>query len=188
MSGVRKIPTLVVIPAKPGLKGFAVSKYEVSVEEFNDFCQQTKSCSANTVDDSALPITNISYANASAYTKWLSEKSNRKYRLMSLNEWQYAAKATSGRVDQNRNCKLNSRGIQKGGSLIKASLGQQNDWGLVNYLGNVREWVLERDGSILAVGGSYDTAIEECDFNNQQSHSGNPDGFTGFRVVRDLVE
>lgn len=188
MSGVRKIPTLVVIPAKPGLKGFAVSKYEVSVEEFNDFCQQTKSCSANTVDDSALPITNISYANASAYTKWLSEKSNRKYRLMSLNEWQYAAKATSGRVDQNRNCKLNSRGIQKGGSLIKASLGQQNDWGLVNYLGNVREWVLERDGSILAVGGSYDTAIEECDFNNQQSHSGNPDGFTGFRVVRELVE
>lgn len=188
MNGVKKIPTLVVIPAKAGIKGFAVGKYEVSVEEFNDFCQQTKTCSANTSDDNALPITNISYSNAVAYTRWLSEKSNRKYRLLSFNEWQHVAKATSGRVDQNRNCKFNSRGIQKGGSLIKASLGQQNDWGLVNYLGNVREWVVERDGSVLAVGGSYDTAIEECDFNNQQAHSGNPDGFTGFRILRELVE
>jgi serine/threonine protein kinase len=188
MNGVKKIPALVVIPAKSGTKGFAISKYEVSVDEFNDFCQQTKTCSANTSDDSSLPVTNISYSNAIAYTKWLGEKSNRKYRLPSLNEWQYAAKATSGRVDQNRNCKFNSRGIQKGGSLIKASLGQQNDWGLVNYLGNVREWVVERDGSVLAVGGSYDTAIEECDFNNQQAHSGNADGFTGFRILRELVE
>lgn len=188
MNGVKKIPALVVIPAKAGTKGFAISKYEVSVDEFNDFCEQTKACSANTSDDSSLPITNISYSNAVAYAKWLSEKSNRKYRLPSLNEWQYAAKAASGRVDQNRNCKFNSRGIQKGGSLIKASLGQQNDWGLVNYLGNVREWVVERDGSVLAVGGSYDTAIEECDFNNQQSHSGNPDSFTGFRILRELTE
>jgi hypothetical protein len=107
---------------------------------------------------------------------------------LTVSEWQHAAKASSGRIDQNRNCKFNSRGIQKGGTLIKASLGQQNDWGLVNYLGNVRELVVERDGSVLAAGGSYETAIEECDFTNQQSHTGNPDSFTGFRVLRELVE
>jgi hypothetical protein len=188
MSGVTKIPALVVIPAKAGIKGFAVGKYEVSVEEFNDFCQQTKSCSASPASDNLLPATNISYTTAVAYTKWLSEKSNRKYRLPSLNEWQYAAKGSSGRLDQNRNCKLNSRGIQKGGSLIKSSLGQQNEWGLVNYVGNAREFVVERDGGIFAVGGSYDTPMEECDLTNQQSHNGSADSFTGFRVVRELVE
>ena len=188
MGGVSKVPVLVVVPAKAGVKGFAIGKYEVSVDEFNDFCKQSKSCSAISADDVSVPATNITYVSAVAYTKWLSEKSNRKYRLPTLTEWQYAAKGTSGKIDQNRNCKLNSRGIQKGGSLIKSSLGQQNDWGLVNYVGNAREWVVERDGGISAVGGSYDTLIEECDLNNHQSHSGSPDDFTGFRVVRELVE
>ena len=188
MSGVSKVPVLVVVPSKAGIKGFAIGKYEISTDEFNDFCKQTKSCSAISVQDSSVPATNVTYANAVAYTKWLSEKSNRKYRLPTYNEWQYAAKGASGKIDQNRNCKLNSRGIQKGGSLIKASLGQQNDWGLVNYVGNAREWVVERDGGASAVGGSYDTPIEECDLNNHQSHSGSADDFTGFRVVRELVE
>ncbi|RYY77067.1 MAG: protein kinase [Gammaproteobacteria bacterium] len=188
MSGVSRVPVLVVIPAKAGIKGFAIGKYEVSTDEFNDFCKQTKSCTAVSVDDSSIPATNISYASAVAYTKWLSEKSNRKYRLPTFNEWQYAAKGTSGKIDQNRNCKLNSRGIQKGGTLIKSSLGQQNDWGLVNYVGNAREWVIERDGGVSAVGGSYDTPIEECDLNNHQSHSGSADEVTGFRIVRELVE
>ena len=188
MSGVSKVPVLVVMPAKAGTKGFAIGKYEVSVDEFNDFCKQTKSCSVASATDVSLPATNITYANAVAYTKWLSEKSNRKYRLPSFNEWQYAAKGSTGKIDQNRNCKLNSRGIQKGGSLIKSSLGQQNDWGLVNYVGNAREWVVERDGGSSAVGGSFDTLIEECDLNNHQSHSGAADDFTGFRVLRELVE
>ena len=188
MSGVNKVPVLVVVPAKAGIKGFAIGKYEISADEFNDFCKQTKSCSAVATEDPSVPVTNITYANAVAYTKWLSEKSNRKYRLPTSAEWQYAAKGTTGKIDQNRNCKLNSRGIQKGGSLIKSSLGQQNDWGLVNYVGNAREWVIERDGAIAAVGGSYDTPIEECDLNNHQSHSGAADDFTGFRVVRELVE
>ncbi|MET0357240.1 MAG: bifunctional serine/threonine-protein kinase/formylglycine-generating enzyme family protein, partial [Cellvibrio sp.] len=188
MSGVSKVPVLVVVPAKAGTKGFAIGKYEVSVDEFNDFCKQTKSCAVASGSDVSVPATNISYANAVAYTKWLSEKSNRKYRLPSLSEWQYAAKGASGRIDQNRNCKLNSRGIQKGGSLIKSTLGQQNDWGLVNYVGNAREWVVERDGGASAVGGSFDTPIEECDLNNHQSLPGAADDFTGFRVVRELVE
>jgi hypothetical protein len=187
ISGITKAPLLVVVPAKSGGKGFAIGKYEVSVEEFNDYCQQSHACSAS-AGEGSLPITNISYSNAVAYTKWLSDKSNRKYRLPSVSEWQYAAKAGSGKIDANRNCKLNSRGIQKGGTLIKASLGQQNDWGLVNYLGNVREWVQERDGSLQAAGGSFDTDIEACLVNNQQSHGGSADGFTGFRVVRELVE
>ena len=186
LSGASKAPAMVVIPAKGNIKAFAIGKYEVSVEELNEYCQQSKACEPNLTSEANLPATSISFAVANGYSKWLSEKSSRKYRLPNFAEWQYAAKANGGRVDQNRNCKLNSRGIQKGDSLIKVSIGQQNEWGLVNYLGNAREWVTDSDGSISAVGGSFETAMEECDINSKVTHSGKPDNITGFRVLREV--
>lgn len=186
VSGVSKVPAMVVIPAKGSIKTFAIGKFEVSVDELNEYCQQTKACEPNTTNEGSLPATAISIATANGYTKWLSEKSSRKYRLPTLLEWQYAAKANDGRVDQNRNCKLNSRGIQKGNSLIKVSIGQQNEWGLVNYVGNAREWVTDAGSGIAAVGGSFETAMEECDINNKAAHDGKPDNVTGFRIVREV--
>jgi len=186
LSGAVKAPIMIVIPAKGSIQAFALGKYEVSVDEFNEFCQDTGSCRVNTAKDVSLPVTDVSISSINAYVKWLSEKANRKYRLPTLIEWQYAAKAGAGRIDPNRNCKLNSRGIQKGGDLIKASIGQQNAWGLVNYLGNVQELVSDRGGKYLAVGGSYDTEMQECDLNKQMPHSGAADNLTGFRVLREV--
>lgn len=188
LSGAVKAPVMVVIPAKGSMKAFALGKFELTVDELNEFCQQTGSCRTNTAVDVSLPVTNVPLTTVNAYLKWLSEKSNRKYRLPSLIEWQYAAKAGAGRVDPNRNCKLNSRGIQKGGDLIKASIGQQNAWGVVNYLGNAQEWVTDRGGKYLAAGGSYDTEMQECDFNKQVPHAGGADNLTGFRVLRELQD
>jgi serine/threonine protein kinase len=188
MSGVSKMPAMVVVPAGGGMKAFAIGKYETSIEELNEFCQQTKKCQLTSIDDANLPATNISITVANAYVKWLSEKSGQKYKLPTLQEWQYAAKATNGKIDQNRNCTLNSRGIQKGSSLIKVSIGQQNDWGLINYVGNAREWVTDRDGNTSAVGGSFETTFEECNTNSKAAHDGSPDNITGFRVVRDLSD
>lgn len=186
MSGVSKVPTMVVVPAGNGMKAFAIGKYEISVDELNEFCQQTKSCESRTDEDVGLPATNIPISVANAYVKWLSEKSGRRYKLPTWQEWQYAAKGTTGHIDQNRNCTLNSRGIQKGNALIRVSIGQQNDWGLINYVGNAREWVAERDGSYSAVGGSFETTFDECNINSKASHDGRADNVTGFRVVREV--
>ncbi len=188
LTGAVKAPVMVVIPAKGSIQPFALGKYEVTVDEFNEFCQDTGSCRANTSKDASMPVTDVSVSSVNAYLKWLSEKSNRKYRLPTWIEWQYAAKAGAGRVDPNRNCKLNSRGIQKGGDLIKSSIGQQNTWGVVNYLGNAQELVTDRGGKYLAAGGSYDTEMQECDFNKQLPHSGSADNFTGFRVLREVQD
>ena len=185
MAGVSHAPAMVVIPGKGSIKTFALGKYEIMVDEFNEFCQATKNCPTITSTDDNLPATNLSLANVNAYIKWLSDKSGRRYRLPTLAEWQYAAKAGSGRADPNRNCKLNSRGIQKGNALIKATIGQQNTWGVVNYLGNAREWVNDR-GTYLAVGGSFETAMEECDFNSSVLHDGRADAITGFRILREI--
>lgn len=185
LNGASKAPVLVVIPAKGSIKGFAIGKYEVSADEWNEFCQNSRQCSANTTNP-AVPATNVSIANINAYLKWLSDKAGRQYRLPTLAEWQYAARASSASIDPNRNCKLNSRGIQKGNELTKTTLGQQNSWGLVNYLGNARELVLDRGGKYFAVGGSFDTEMSECSFTNQVPHSGAADSFTGIRVLREL--
>jgi len=184
LTGATKAPVLVVIPAKGSIKSFAIGKFEISVDEMNEFCRQTSQCSLS--GDASAPATNISSANVTAYLKWLTDKSGHQYRLPTLAEWQYAAKATNAAPDPNRNCKLNSRGIQKGNTLNKITLGQQNPWGLVNYLGNARELVMDPGGRYLAVGGSYDTEMAECSFNNQTAHNGSADQFTGIRVVRTL--
>src|SRR5690606_24968820 len=156
LNGASKAPVLVVIPAKASTKAFAIGKFELSVDEWNEFCESSKKCSASAANPS-VPATNMSIAEINAYLKWISEKAGRQYRLPTLAEWQYTARSTTGNADPNRNCKLNSRGIQKGNELTKTTLGQQNSWGLVNYLGNARELVMERGGRYLAVGGSYDT-------------------------------
>lgn len=185
LNGASRAPVLVVIPAKGSIKAFAIGKYEVSADEWAEFCKDSGKCAAST-SNPALPATNISIANVNAYLKWLSQKAGRQYRLPTLAEWQYAARATNASIDPNRNCKLNSRGIQKGNELTKTTLGQQNAWGLVNYLGNARELVMERGGRYIAVGGSYDTDMSECSFTNQQPHSGAADAYTGIRLVREL--
>jgi len=142
-----------------------------------------QTCAAS---ESSLPVTDISIATATAYLKWLSDKSGRTYRLPTIQEWQYAAKANNNTPDPNRNCKLNSRGIQKGNALNKATLGQQNTWGVVNHLGNAREWVVQRGGGYMAVGGSYDTDMQECNYGSQDTHTGAADQMTGFRVLREV--
>lgn len=185
LNGASKAPILVIVPAKGSIKAFAIGKYEVSADEWAEFCQSSKKCSVTT-SNLAVPATNISITNVNDYLKWLSEKAGRQYRLPTLTEWQYAARSTNAGIDPNRNCKLNSRGIQKGNELTKTTLGQQNAWGLVNHLGNARELVMERGGRYIAVGGSYDTDMSECNFTNQQPHSGSADTFTGIRVLREL--
>ena len=186
LTGATKSPAMVVIPGKEGLKTFALGKFEVSVDEMNEFCKQSGQCKAIGASEAYLPVTNISAATINAYLKWLSDKSGRTYRLPTIQEWQYAAKATNNTPDPNRNCKLNSRGIQKGSALNKATLGAQNSWGVVNHLGNARELVAQRGGGYLAVGGSYDTEMQECQYGNQEPHTGAADQVTGFRVLREI--
>ena len=178
-------PAMVVIPAKGSVKAFALGKYEVTNEDLNKFCNSDSSCSPRSSSIGRLPAINIDSKTANAYLSWLSSKTKRRYRLPKRSEWMYAARANSSKVDSNRNCLLDSRGIKKGGSLIKATIGQQNPWGIVNYLGNARELVKDGRG-IAAVGGSFETRMEDCLLTKIEPHSGTGDKYTGFRVLREI--
>ncbi len=183
---VGKGPVLVVIPGSRKLKAFAIGKYEVSVKEINLFCKKTQSCKPISAMNENLPVSGLPFKTVKSYLKWLTKQTGQKYRLPTKKEWQYAAKSRRKKLDANRNCKLSTRGIQKGSKLVAASIGKQNSWGLVNYVGNVQEWVYDKGRKLVAVGGSFTQSMENCDINTTNKHNGSADKATGFRILREL--
>ncbi len=188
VQGISAVPALVVVPASGNIQAFAIGKYEVSVKELNQFCSNSKTCKPLSGVDDSLPATNIRIETANDYIRWLSRITGQKYRLPTRSEWLYAASATGRSHDPNRNCAFSTHGIEKGGQLVRVNVGAQNSWGLVNYLGNSQEWVYDKSRSLVAVGGSYADAMERCSVDSVTSHSGSPDGKTGFRVAREIAQ
>ncbi len=180
-------PEMVVIPGNSTIKPFAMTKYEVSVAEFNQFCVATEICTKLSQNDQ-LPVSGISIGQVNAYLTWLSNQTGKKYRLPSKTEWLHAAKSRSKKLDPNRNCELSTRGFQKGGDLVNYTVGSQNDWGLVNYVGNVQEWVYYSGRKLQVLGGSFLDPMESCTISTAKAHDGSADKATGFRVLREIQE
>ncbi|NOZ53867.1 MAG: protein kinase [Gammaproteobacteria bacterium] len=186
-------PKLVVIPAGESFpKPFAIGKYEVSVKEFNLYCQLSKSCQQINAPNLAAPITNISAKQADAFINWLSQTTGYKYRLPTLKEWKYAANANGKQPRKDFNCRVVLGGrVVKGNALVDVNAGKKNGWGLVNYIGNAQEWVaLSLDNAplkLIAIGGAYKDPLANCDITFSRNHGGKADIITGFRVLRELI-
>ena len=176
---------MVVVPAGGGAPVFAIGKYEVSVAEFNTYCKLSGQCSARS-GNSKLPITGISIQDAQSYTAWYSAQSGKTYRLPTEAEWAHAASAAGKQPKKNFNCRVILDGsVIKGQALRSATSGDQNGWGLVNYIGNAQEWV-KSGGGVKVRGGAFEDPLSKCDISLTKSHGGGADGITGFRVVRAL--
>lgn len=187
LRGLNFGPSLVVIPGNKSIKTFALGKYEVSIKEMNEYCKNTQTCTINK-NNRNLPVTGIPISTAKTYLKWLSKKTRQKYRLPTKHEWVYAAKSKHPVRDPNRNCQMSTRGVSKGNELVKVTTGKQNPWGIVNYLGNAREWVYGNGRDLIVMGGSYKDAMDKCDITLASSHTGKADNISGFRVLREVKE
>jgi hypothetical protein len=167
-------PVLVVIPGGEGsARPFGLGRFETSVADWNRYCGLSGECElrAGAEDD---PLTNVAVADIERYASWLSERTGAAYRLPTLTEWHYAA--NQPHFDRNDNCRSDS--------MRSVLAGSTNQWGLVDYLGNVRERV--SDGSRLVFrGGSYADTL--CSVNLGAEDAGAPDPVTGFRLVRELA-
>ena len=186
LDGGARGPTLVVVPAGGGIsQPFAMGKYEVSVADINNFCKATGQCQP-LAGDADMPATNFTFNEAKAYVAWLSQKSGVHYFIPTSEQWQYAA--SMGGTDSNRdfNCHvtLNDQ-VLKGLSLVPVNTGKSNNWGLVNYVGNVQEFVSD-GSSIAAMGGDYQDPLAQCTTSLSRPSSGAADSLTGLRVARDI--
>lgn len=187
IKGLGDGPELVVVPAGEKIRSFAIGKHETSISEFKRYCTQTNKCSLELLDDEGIPVTNQSIAIIKEYIAWLKEMTGNKYRLPTKDEWVYASTSETIMQDPNRNCQFSSRGIQKGDGLQNTTIGKQNSWGLVNYLGNAQELAYDEAGKLVAMGGAYVDSMNECQISTWKYHSGQSDNATGFRVVREIT-
>src|SRR5260370_29690528 len=73
------------------IKHFLISKYPISVREWNE-CAAAKACVLMATGKDDAPVTNISWTDAKQFVAWLAATTRKAYRLPSEAEWEYAAR------------------------------------------------------------------------------------------------
>lgn len=130
---------------------FAVGRFEVTFAQW-DACLRAGGCSHSPGDEgwgrANSPAIDVSWNDAREYVDWLSEKTGRKYRLLTEAEWEYAARARTqtryywgDEPGQGRaNC-AQCGGRWDGTKTASPASFPPNGFGLFDMLGNVWEWV-----------------------------------------------
>jgi len=126
---------------------FEMGKYPVTFDEYDIFCEDTKRKKPKDEDwgRGKRPVINVSWDDAEAFCKWLSEKSNQNYRLPTETEWEYACRAgtTSKWSFGDDKRKLNKYAwYDKNSNGTTHVVGEKlaNPWGLFDMHGNISEW------------------------------------------------
>jgi eukaryotic-like serine/threonine-protein kinase len=156
-----------------------------------------------------LPVEHVSRENAQRFCSELSQKSKRKYRLPSEAEWEYACRAGTttpfyfGEVISDTVVNYN----RKYGKTSEVGRFPANDFGLHDMHGNVWEWCEDnwhedynealtngrvwlngKDTAQILRGGSWDHDFKYCRSAFRGiHHSGNSQGYNGFRVVLEVT-
>lgn len=178
------------------IEPFYMLLYENSAFNFETFCKKTgyKMPKQPEGNNPLMPVVNITYHDAMAYCKWLSEYYGITFRLPTDQEWEYAA--SSGF----QNDKFDLNGISPEVIYIKntkndkpncITCGQPNLKGLYNMCGNVWELTIasgiDRDSSentSYIMGGSFFEDADHVHPNTKRNHNKNlKRADVGFRIV-----
>jgi formylglycine-generating enzyme required for sulfatase activity/TPR repeat protein len=179
-------PEMVVIPAIP--KAIAVGKFEVTQAEW----QIIIGWNPSHFSGGRNPVENVRFVDAQDYLGILRAETGKKYRLLSEDEWEFAARAGTKTVYQCGNdvgCldRVGWYNENSGNSTHPVGSKEANAFGLHDMHGNVWEWVKSR----VLRGGSWTTGPEDVGpyARNAGTYSGGGQPYAGgFRIARDLDE
>ena len=192
---------------------FAIGQYEVTYAEW-DRCVDAGACRYRPEHQGSPSeaIGNLSWDDANAYLKWMSEKTGQIYRLPSEAEWEYAARAGINKRfwwgDQAGSGKANCSdcGAGTNGQPSAAGSYQPNPFGLYDTAGNMAEWVQDcwnesyqgapADGSAWMKGNCGMRGLRGGSFGSKSTYIRSSARFrydsdvryeaNGFRVLREL--
>jgi formylglycine-generating enzyme required for sulfatase activity len=129
------------------IKPFAISKFPITIREWKE-CVAAKACDYIPVGNDDAPVGNVSWNDTQQFIEWLSNVTQKKYRLPSEAEWEYAARGgTQTRYwwgDQLQSDMANCRGC--GGAYdpsqpLKVGSFKPNPFGLHDMGGSIDQWV-----------------------------------------------
>jgi formylglycine-generating enzyme required for sulfatase activity/class 3 adenylate cyclase len=129
------------------IKPFAISKYPITVREWNE-CAAAKACTFTATGKDDAPVTNVSWNDAKQFATWLAGVTQKPYRLPSEAEWEYAARGGTQTKywwgDQLQpgmaNCK-NCTDVAAAEQPVKVGSFKPNPFGLYDMGGAVDQWV-----------------------------------------------
>ena len=131
------------------VKPFAISKYELTFEEYDLFADETNRDKPedNGWGRGQRPVIFVLWHDAVSYVEWLSEQTGYAYRLPSVIEWEHAARAGKATAywwgselgKNHANC---SNCGSRWSNLRTAPVGSfpPNPWGIYDMHGNVAEF------------------------------------------------
>lgn len=196
----------------------AVGPFEVTFEEYEHFCDAVGRIKPrnNGWGRSTRPVINVSWEDARAYTRWLSEQTGYTCRLPTEAEWEYMARAGTeteywwGNEPGQNNASCDGCGAKWGWDAERktAPVGSfaPNPFGIYDTVGNVWEWTcsqytdsyigketgcLEKITtgleSVVLRGGAWDERPRNCRVSRRKfGYPGDSSDAVGFRVVREL--
>jgi formylglycine-generating enzyme required for sulfatase activity len=187
---VGALPAMVRVPGR----NFEVGRTEVTFAQW-DACVVGGGCNGYRPGDEGWgrgnqPVITVSWNDAQAYVQWLSQRTGQRYRLLTSEEWEIAARAGTTTNfswgDQDPVCDQSARN----GANFSACTDdrtrpvgsfQPNGFGLYDVHGNVWEWVEDAEGSSRVLrGGSWDDGPQYLRWAYPESRY----GIIGFRVAR----
>ncbi len=130
------------------IEAFSMSKFEITLEQYRVYAiEHGLPAPQYQTEDSNRPVTNVSWEDAQDYTRWLSTKTGKMYRLATEAEWEYAARAgavtpysTGEDLLDAANC-IGCGSEWDGKQSAPVGSFAPNEFGLYDMHGNVWEWV-----------------------------------------------
>jgi len=193
-------------------KGYAIGKFEVTAAEWHS-CSSDAACAPDRGPASSgrgsdrRPVVNVSWNDAKQYVAWLSRKTGKTYRLLSEEEWEYAAQGGAKDLWFTSRTESVLKKIAWYGDVGEPQIvgtKKPNAFGLHDMQGNVAEWINvcadsfetgrdpdgkdfenRRQTNCQFRGGSWkDRRLYSLLFNTADPTHRSSD--VGFRVARDL--
>ena len=131
------------------IKPFAISKFPVTVREWNA-CVAAKSCTYAPTGKDDAPVANLSWTDAQQFVEWLSKVTQKPFRLPSEAEWEYAARGGTrtnfgGAISFRRTWPIvkDAMNPTTTSQPLKVGSFKPNPFGLYDMGGNIHQWVAD---------------------------------------------
>jgi formylglycine-generating enzyme required for sulfatase activity/class 3 adenylate cyclase len=166
---------------------FAIGRLPVTIGEWKH-CVAAKACAYDPSGDEDLPVHNVSWNDAQQFVSWLSTLTNKKYRLPTEAEWEYAARAGASTkywwgdqlIPGMANCKDCGNASDPRHPMKVASFAP-NPFGLYDMAGGVAQWVSDcwhkdyqgapKDGSSWEAPNCRERVLRGGSWRNDASYS-----------------